>query len=632
MQHLPSSLKSPHFTYKFFSNTLSKYKTLPPSPSFLPLLSTFPFKTGVDFQNYDKEKDYTNKLKIFKSLESQRKQTLLTNFKRFDKKCLKYETALSSHKEEVERERDSGVVNKLKGLLGMHEEEIKVPERVGKLRPKSYVEDRVIDYNRLPKPPSEPKKYSGFPKREKSLLNFKTVFEKDYLDWCEANYADDFAQKKLIEVTSDLTSPASLYPLSRMTKRNITYHSGPTNSGKTYNALQALKKANSGMYLGPLRLLALEVYEELTRDGVYCNLITGQEKRLIPFATHVSATVEMCREEEFEVVVVDEIQLLGDQERGAAWTRALMMCNAKEIHVCGGYEGAELVRKMAKECNDNFNIVNYERFNELKMNAKPLNAKANYKKGIREGDAVVAFSKNDIFSIRREIEENTDFKCCVIYGALPPESRAQQAKLFNDPDSEYKVLVASDAVGLGLNLNVRRVVFHTMFKGGRGKVEQLGHSLVKQVSELVVVVASFLVFANVVASFLVFANVVASSLVSQIAGRAGRRNSPYKYGEVTVRRKEDQAHLKKMLSTDITPLSRAGLLPNVQHVEAFAEATGIESMAELFSKFQNAAKVEEGYFLCRQEAISKAASMADEVKGLKVRSHEERSDELGMRY
>ncbi|CAN0006674.1 unnamed protein product, partial [Hapterophycus canaliculatus] len=72
------------------------------------------------------------------------------------------------------------------------------------------------------------------------------------------------------------------------------------------------------------------------------------------------------------------------------------------------------------------------------------------------GDAVVAFSRRDIFSIKKEIESKTPHKCCVIYGSLPQETRAHQARLFNSEDSDYDILVASDAIGMGLNLNIRR--------------------------------------------------------------------------------------------------------------------------------------------------------------------------------
>ena len=118
---------------------------------------------------------------------------------------------------------------------------------------------------------------------------------------------------------------------------------------------------------------------------------------------------------------------------------------------------------------------------------------------IRPGDCIVAFSRADIFSIRREVERLTPYKCAVIYGQLPPETRSMQARLFNEENTGFDVLVASDAIGMGLNLNIRRVVFHTVVKRGGGKS----------------------------------AYWVDPSSVKQIAGRAGRLSSNYKIGEVT---------------------------------------------------------------------------------------------------
>jgi ATP-dependent RNA helicase SUPV3L1/SUV3 len=99
----------------------------------------------------------------------------------------------------------------------------------------------------------------------------------------------------------------------RFLSLQIIFHSGPTNSGKTYNALERLKEANEGLYLGPLRLLAAEVYENLTSDGIYTNLFTGQERREIAFSTHAAATVEMVNlAKEYDVVVIDEIQMISE--------------------------------------------------------------------------------------------------------------------------------------------------------------------------------------------------------------------------------------------------------------------------------------------------------------------------------
>jgi ATP-dependent RNA helicase SUPV3L1/SUV3 len=97
-----------------------------------------------------------------------------------------------------------------------------------------------------------------------------------------------------------------------------------TENAKTYQALQRLKSADiaegGGLYCGPLRLLALEVYENLNRQGVFTNLMTGQEKREVPEATHTSCTVEMVNlDKMYDVAVIDEIQMIGNKERGYAW-------------------------------------------------------------------------------------------------------------------------------------------------------------------------------------------------------------------------------------------------------------------------------------------------------------------------
>jgi len=232
----------------------------------------------------------------------------------------------------------------------------------------------------------------------------------------------------------------------------------------------------------------------------------------------------------------------------------------QEIHVCGGLEAENLVRDFAALCGDEFELQTYGRFNKLVCSDVPLNPRSNYAT-VRPGDCVVAFNRNDIYAIRKEIEELTPYKCCVVYGNLPPETRASQAKMFNDPDSGYDILVASDAIGMGLNLNIRRVVFHSIYKSNGRQVVRLDHSSMKQ-----------------------------------IAGRAGRRSSPFKFGEVTTRTAEDLVHIKSALGKEIEPIPKAGLLPTVEHVESFAVALEEQEgrsivLSEIVDKFAKLAKV-----------------------------------------
>ncbi|KAL3758723.1 hypothetical protein ACHAWU_001450 [Discostella pseudostelligera] len=174
---------------------------------------------------------------------------------------------------------------------------------------------------------------------------------------------EDFDKYRKLEMQTDLTKPHEWYPRARLDKRRIIFHAGPTNSGKTYNALQRLKQANNGMYLAPLRLLAAEIYENLNAEGIYIDLLTGQERRVVPFATHRSSTVELaCLDKDYDVVVIDEIQMLCDEFRGFAWTRALLGVRCKEVHLCGGAEAIEIVKKIANMCGDDFELHRYERF------------------------------------------------------------------------------------------------------------------------------------------------------------------------------------------------------------------------------------------------------------------------------
>jgi len=116
---------------------------------------------------------------------------------------------------------------------------------------------------------------------------------------------------------ADMRAPHRWYPAARaIAPRRLIMHVGPTNSGKTYRALERLKEAASGVYLAPLRLLAWEVSERLSDGGVPCNLLTGQEREEREGARHVSCTVEMADPSSaIDVAVIDEAQMLGDADR-----------------------------------------------------------------------------------------------------------------------------------------------------------------------------------------------------------------------------------------------------------------------------------------------------------------------------
>jgi hypothetical protein len=148
----------------------------------------------------------------------------------------------------------------------------------------------------------------------------KFLFNMIMIDADKKLKASITAYKALCTI-SDLRIPHDWYPYARMIRRRIIYHGGPTNSGKTYHALKRLRETEgTGLYCGPLRLLALEIYERLNREGVYTNLLTGQEKKELPYSTHTSCTLEMVDiTKPYNVAVIDEIQMIADENRGYAW-------------------------------------------------------------------------------------------------------------------------------------------------------------------------------------------------------------------------------------------------------------------------------------------------------------------------
>ncbi|GAA5991113.1 hypothetical protein JCM5350_006669 [Sporobolomyces pararoseus] len=284
---------------------------------------------------------------------------------------------------------------------------------------------------------------------------------------------------------SDQRFAYETYPLARQERRKIILHVGPTNSGKTYSALLALSRARTGAYAGPLRLLAHEVFTRFNQGKIgnepprECNLLTGEEQKIVnPEAGLVSCTVEMFpMTRKLEVGVVDEIQMIGDSQRGSAWTQTLVGSLCKELHLCGEESVVELVEKITRELGDELIIKRYSRLSPLTVSDQSLEGDL---KKIRKGDCLVTFSRNNIFMFKRQIESKTGLKVAVAYGGLPPEVREEQARAFNQ--GEYDVLVASDAVGMGLNLKIRRIVFESLHKWDGTQEVRLSTPQIKQIA------------------------------------------------------------------------------------------------------------------------------------------------------
>ena len=243
----------------------------------------------------------------------------------------------------------------------------------------------------------------------------------------------------------------NLFPLARELKRKIVFHVGPTNSGKTYQALKALKEATTGYYLAPLRLLALEGYENLKKEGVAVSLITGEEEIIDEESTHISSTIEMMNGSvDVDVCVIDEIQMISDRDRGWAWANALMGAPAKKVILTGSSNALPAVKELCAYLGEDLEIVEFERKNELEMMTYPTSMRK-----IEPQTAIVAFSRRDVLSLKQQLSEK--YSVSVVYGNLSPEVRREEARRFREGESE--ILVATDAIAMGLNLPIKTLLF-----------------------------------------------------------------------------------------------------------------------------------------------------------------------------
>ena len=267
-----------------------------------------------------------------------------------------------------------------------------------------------------------------------------------------------------------------LYPLARKMKRRFILHVGPTNSGKTYDALEALKKCNKGIYLAPLRLLAFEIYDRLNEAGVLCNMITGEEEIFIPGATHSSATIETVSTHEiYDIAVIDEGQMIGEEQRGGAWTRAILGVCADEIHICSDESCVDLITAIIEECGDTWEIRHNERAVPLVFDKE----KFSFPASVKEKDALIVFSKQSVIAVAAELQQN-GIKASMIYGNLPYDVRMNEVRRFTE--GETQVVVATDAIGMGLNLPIKRIVFLETRKFDGHNRRPLNVSEIKQIA------------------------------------------------------------------------------------------------------------------------------------------------------
>lgn len=270
-------------------------------------------------------------------------------------------------------------------------------------------------------------------------------------------------------------NPIDEYRYARSIKRKFILHIGPTNSGKTYQSLERLKTASKGVYLSPLRLLALEIYDKFNYEGVFCSMITGEEILEVPCSKITSSTIEILDTNiHYDIAVVDEVQMISDEFRGHNWTRAILGLYADEIHLCMAPEAEGIAIKLIEECGDDYETVRHERNTPLKFDYKDVSLKK-----VEPGDALIVFSRRSVLSLAAELE-SAGIKASVIYGNLPPTSRREQVRRFNE--GETQVVISTDAIGMGLNLPIKRIIFMETEKFDGKERRKLKPEEVKQIA------------------------------------------------------------------------------------------------------------------------------------------------------
>lgn len=360
-----------------------------------------------------------------------------------------------------------------------------------------------------------------------------------------------------------LTDFTDSFSLARSIKRHHHFYLGPTNSGKTYQALLALEKASSGVYLAPLRLLAMEVRDRLVAAGLPCNLITGEERVLMAGAQHTASTIEMMNpSRQVDVAVIDEIQMLQDPDRGSAWTAALVGAPASKVFICGSTAVTAPCIEAIEAMEETYDITYLDRKTPLVLEDESLCGKRysrqKLKPKLQKGDAVIAFSRKDVLTLSARFRQ-WGFTVASIYGALAPEVRRTESERFNSGAAD--ILVATDAIGMGLNLPIRRVIFSHIHK-----------------------------FDGVASRLLNMTE------VRQIAGRAGRFGI-YETGYVNVLENDELIHVEHMLSADDTAdLEKLPININMLQIDAIATKLHTRKISEILIYHQERTRFEHALF------------------------------------
>ncbi len=360
----------------------------------------------------------------------------------------------------------------------------------------------------------------------------------------------------------------NLFPLARSLRRKLIFNVGPTNSGKTYTAMEQLRRGGTGYYLAPLRLLALEGYEDLREHGINASLITGEEQIVDEDATHISSTIEMLSfESEVDTCVIDEVQMIGDRDRGWAWANAIIGAPAKVVIMTGSPNALEAIEALAVYLGEPLEIVHFERKNPLELlpNATPMDA-------IEPQSAIIAFTRANALRLKQQL--SATYRTSVIYGNLGPEVRREEARRFRDGETE--ILVATDAIAMGLNLPIKTLLFSKADKFDGQNQRDL------TVSE-----------------------------IQQIAGRAGRYGMSEK-GYVGALSNDVLRKISPLFTREAEPIKIPfHVMANFDHIQLVSTILEEKSLAAIIEFFVENMKFEGPFRAINLESMAEASVIVD---------------------
>ncbi len=258
-----------------------------------------------------------------------------------------------------------------------------------------------------------------------------------------------------------------------MKKNKITAVLGPTNTGKTFLAIETMLSFDSGMMGFPLRLLAREVYDKIIKkiSSEKVALITGEEKIIPSGAKYFLCTVEsMPIDKNLDFVGIDEIQMCSDHERGHIFTERLLHLRGEKLTM---FMGSNTIKNIISKLDGDIEFIKKDRLSKLLFTGHKKISRIDRK------SAIIAFSTEEVYAIAELIRRQKG-GAAIVMGSLSPKTRNAQVELYQSGDVDY--LVATDAIGMGINMDLDNVYFSNLKKFDGKKLRRLKLSEIGQIA------------------------------------------------------------------------------------------------------------------------------------------------------